>query len=478
MYLDCLRQLAADRDVGPALIADGAAISRAVLWAEVEALAGWLHGQGLRRGDVVGLTVRSEYPHLRAALASMRLGCAHVILPSFESQAYRHALAARAGVRAHLVEDARFASAHASCIVLPTSPPPSPAADLPDVAGDAPCTYFVSSGTTGRPKIIPLSERQLREQALNWRFFGRGDRFWRPTAIEFNNSKRHRLYALAVGACNVFADANGVTLAEIVDRHAITCLDLTVVQARRLVDEVRATGRRLPAGCRLRVSGSMVASDLRSTLQAVVTGELQVGYATSEFGAVSSAGPDQCLGGDSVGVPHPGVDLAVVDAAGRPLPPGQTGRVQLRGPGMATHYLGDAEASAAAFQDGWFIPGDVGWQAPDGQLHLVGRADEMMSLASINIFPSEIESAFAGYPGVVECAAFALKSAHFGDVPVLAVVSDQPVDADRMLRLGRDRLGLRAPRKVFRVESLPRNSGGKVDRVRLRELLERQWRGS
>lgn len=478
MFIDRFRVLAADPPPEPAVIADGVAVSYPRLWAEVEALAGWLQRQGLQAGDTVGLTVRSEYPHLRAALALMRLGCPQLTLPSYESDEYRANLAARADVRFHLVEAAGQALEHLPQRVLPHEAPDALGPDrLPEPDADAPSVYFVSSGTTGRPKLIPLSQRQIFLQALNWQYPPGREVFWRPTPIEYNNSKRQRLYNVVTASINVFADPAGQRLADVVERHRVTRLNLSVVQSRRLMTELRSAGRRLPDYCQLRIGGSAIGPDLRAALRDTVTPNLHLSYATSEFGALSTAGPEHHHDLGNAGRVHPGVDLEIVDEADRPLPAGETGRIRARGPGMATAYFGDDEASARAFRGGWFHPGDMGRIDRDGLLHVVGRADDMMSLASINIFPSEIEAAFAGYPGIVECAAFALPSSHFGDIPLLAVVSDDAVDLAAMQRFGRDLLGLRAPRKVFRVESMPRNAGGKILKDRLREQFEQQRSG-
>lgn len=473
MFIDAFRSLAAHPPAQPAVIADGAELSWPALWSEVEALAGWLHRQGVGPGQTVGLTVRGELAHLRASLALIRLGCVHVILPSYESDEYRRTLAGRARVQRHVTERVELAPRDLPHVVLPRQVPEAPGPDrLPEPDPDAPCVYFVSSGTTGRPKLIPLGQGQLFEQALNWQYPPGREVFWRPTPIEYNNSKRQRLYNVVNGSVNVFADPAGHTLVELVERYGVTRLNLSVVQARRLMHELQGAGRRLPESCQLRIGGSAVSPDLRQALQATVTPHLHVGYATSEFGAISTAGPGHHREPGNAGRIHPGVELEIVDEAGRPLPAGETGRIRARGPGMATAYFGDDEASARAFRDGWFHPGDMGRIDCDGLLQVIGRADDMMSLASINIFPSEIEAAFAGYPGLVECAAFALKSRHFGDVPVLAVVGDPAIDLSEMQRFGRGRLGIRAPRKVLRVESLPRNSGGKLDLQQLRDWVE------
>jgi acyl-CoA synthetase (AMP-forming)/AMP-acid ligase II len=139
---------------------------------------------------------------------------------------------------------------------------------------------------------------------------------------------------------------------------------------------------------------------------------------------------------------------------------------------MAKHYYDDAEATLRAFRDGWFYPGDTAHFAETGELCFDGRGDDMMILASINIFPSEIEAAAEILQGVTECAAFSIRSGEFGDVPMLAVVSGGTTTPEVLLVSMRRTLGVRAPRRVIFVEALPRNAEGKIQRAELRRMFQ------
>ena len=112
----------------------------------------------------------------------------------------------------------------------------------------------------------------------------------------------------------------------------------------------------------------------------------------------------------------------------------------------------------------------MGCLLPDGTLRIAGRGDDMMILGTLNIFPAEIERAAEGFRGVVECAAFPLRSAVHGDIPMLAAVTRDGFDAAALLAECRAKLGLRAPRKVVVVAALPRNAAGKVLRRELAAL--------
>lgn len=196
--------------------------------------------------------------------------------------------------------------------------------------------------------------------------------------------------------------------------------------------------------------------------------ELHVAYATSDFGPIATAGPQHHHGEPNcVGVVHPGIQLQIVNDSGAILPAGERGHIRVKGKGMATGYLDDDEATARAFRDGWFYPGDVGRIGEGGLAYFEGRSDDMMNFASINVFPGEIERVVENFPGVAECAAFAVSSNRFGDIPVVAVVRSGAFDEREIIALARQHLGLRAPRKVLLVDTIPRNSAGKVDRAAL-----------
>jgi long-chain acyl-CoA synthetase len=464
-----------------AVIDEHRPVEYARLWRRVNRLAAYLQDKGLAPGQTVGVSVKTEYRHFLTALALMRLGCIQITLPTFESAQYRQSLASQARVQAQVIELEAHALAGMPAIMPPWETDEDDetfesraSASLPAMDDQGPCIYFVTSGTTGKAKVIPLSQQQLYEQGTNWQYPPGRDIFWRPTPIEYNNSKRQRLYNLVSRSTNVFIDPTGRDMLEIVERHGVTRLNLSVMQSRQLLQALTATARRLPDTCQVRIGGSAVSPDLRTALVRGLTPNLHITYATSEFGSVATAGPGHHTDLTCTGAIHPGVELRIVDDSGNALPRGQIGHIELQGPGMATGYFNDEPASARAFRNGWFRPGDMGYLSAEDLLYVSGRADDMMSLSSINIFPSEIEAAFSHFPGLVECAAFGLKSKNFGDIPILAVVGMEDLDLDAMLRFGRDRLGLRAPRKIFRVPALPRNPGGKILKDPLRVLFEQQ----
>jgi acyl-CoA synthetase (AMP-forming)/AMP-acid ligase II len=186
------------------------------------------------------------------------------------------------------------------------------------------------------------------------------------------------------------------------------------------------------------------------------------------------AGPGQHDEDESVGVPLPGVELQIVNAAGEVVPPGESGMIRLRAPGMATGYLDGGEQTASRFRDNWFWPGDVGRLRSDGSLVVLGRADDMFILNGLNVFPAELERVLESHPDVKVAAASALKSHTHGDIPVAAVelTSGAKVTPLELMTFARERLALRSPRRIVIVEHLPRNSQGKLLRREVARIID------
>jgi acyl-coenzyme A synthetase/AMP-(fatty) acid ligase len=140
---------------------------------------------------------------------------------------------------------------------------------------------------------------------------------------------------------------------------------------------------------------------------------------------------------------------------------------------MVGGYHGNPAATARHFRDGWFYPGDLASLAPDGALCLHGRTDDMMNLNSVKIFPREIERVLEEHPAVKSAAAFAKPSPVHGSIPVAAVELHEAasVAVDELMARTRERLGVRAPRRIIVVPALPRSAAGKIQTHALVALL-------
>lgn len=456
-----LRAHARDRGRTAALVAGDRTIDYAELAAEVDRLAAALAFRGVGPGETVAIALRDEVEHLLATLALLVSGALQVALPSRESAESRARLAARAGATVALVDGDLAAPPGLRRLAF---------ADLRGGAGaqpapadaDAPALLLTGSGTTGEAKLVAFSDRDLARHASR-AFDHVGERTLRPAHVEFNNSKRLRLYALWQGGTTLFVDGSAAPLARQCERLAATRLELGVAHATNLVADAAAGP--LPPALDVRVGGSRMPWTLRRRFLERVSPNLHVSYGTTETSVVSLALPGEHDARESVGRPQPGVEVEVIDASGGRVPPYTAGSIRLRGPGMAHGYVGDAAATARCFVGGWFEPGDSVSIGADGALVVHGRSDDMMIMNGVNIFPLEIERVLESHPAVGAAAALPLASSAHGQIPVAAVElrpGSGTCTAGDLLRFARQSLGLRAPRRVLVLDALPRNAAGKI----------------
>jgi malonyl-CoA/methylmalonyl-CoA synthetase len=167
----------------------------------------------------------------------------------------------------------------------------------------------------------------------------------------------------------------------------------------------------------------------------------------------------------TVGYPLPGVSVAVRDSSGSPAAAGAVGEVWVRGPTVFPGYWRNSEATAASFRDGWFRTGDLGEFDATGCLTLRGRATELIISGGFNIYPREIEELLLEQEGVREAAVVGAPDERRGEVPVAFVVADAGVDVDRLReRCLQGLASFKAPRAIVRVDTLPRNAMGKLQK--------------
>jgi len=198
--------------------------------------------------------------------------------------------------------------------------------------------------------------------------------------------------------------------------------------------------------------------------RAQLGGNIQHAYGAAELGYVAGASVDLLENQPgAVGFVAPGIEVQAVDAEHRPLAPGGEGLLRIRSATCVDAYLGDPEASALAFRDGWFYPGDVGAVTERGLVSVSGRSGEMINAGGVKASPRDIENVVLQNPDVAEAAAFAMNNPATGvDEIWVAIVQKKPIIMEAMHRHCLDKLGQRAPRSILIAEKLPRNERGKV----------------
>ena len=463
--IDRLERHARERPDAPAFASPGRVASYREFHACVGACAAWLRSQGVKPGERVGLSINDDLTHFVVAIGLASLSAAHATLATHEPAAPRSRLAARIGVRRVIATDPAHALPGLELVALDpdraaswSTRAPAPL-ERPDPA--ALFTYFTTSGTTGEAKIIPILHGRYVEQAPR----GPKGPGLALSPLEHHFVKRLALYAILGGHAAVFrrdAEVPAVRLCEAYGVHNMMCM---TAQVGDVMAEAAQHGK-LPPSTAVLLAGARAPASLRRRLLESACHAVAVTYSMQECGSIARAverGVDQAT--ETVGRPHPGVEIEIVDADGRRVKAGDTGEVRVRVPGMATGYVDDASATARHFRDGWFQPGDLASFTSDGALMVYGRADDVMTMNGMKVAPAEIERVLERHPAVKAVVAFPLPSGIHGEIPVAAIelVDGGHADEQELQRYARDALGGRAPRRVMIVKSLPVTPQGKVD---------------
>ena len=358
-----------------------------------------------------------------------------------------------------------------------------------DRAPDDVASLFYTSGTTGRPKGVMQTHRNLL--AMTACYFTDVDDILPGDAMVYAAPMSHGagLYNYAQvlrGGRHVVPLTGGFEPQELV-QLAASVGQLTLFAAptmvHRLVDHVQATGADV-SGFKTIIygGGPMYADDLRHALATMGNRFAQIygqGESPMTITALSRAQladrnhPRWVERMVSVGVAQSLVQVRVVDAAGQPVPAGETGEVVVRGDTVMPGYWNNPEATAQTLRDGWLYTGDMGSLDGDGFLTLKDRSKDVIISGGSNIYPREVEEVLLQHPHVREVAVVGQRDAEWGEVVIAFLVAGEggPVEDAALETLCLEHIArFKRPKEYRWVEALPKNSYGKVLKTELRKV--------
>jgi len=483
----------------PAILFAGQETSYAALAADVRLAIRRLAALGVRRGEVVAFLGFNHPGQLVLLFACARIGA--ILLPlNWRLAAPEHArVLADASPRAVIVEAAFLAHAESLRAALPeahwlaldgATPGWSAWQDVDAAAAlavrsdedaeSAPVLLCYTSGSTGVPKGVVLTQRALLYNALNsshMHDLTAADRVLTTLPLfHVGGINIQTLPALHAGATvELHAKFDPAATFDAIEGRRITLTVLVPAQLTAMMEHPRWQRADL-SSLRVISTGSTIVSE--SFVRRVHERGLRLiqVYGSTETSPIATylrAGDADRKAG-SAGLPALHCEVRVVDADGSDLPPGGDGEILVRGANVMRDYWNVPEQTARALRGGWYHSGDFGHFDPEGYLYVVARKNDMIISGGENIYPAEIEGVLLECPAIAEASVVGRPDERWGEA-VVAVVALKPgaaISEAEVLALFAGRIArYKQPREVRFVAALPRTAIGKVNRSELRAAI-------
>lgn len=449
-------------------------------FAELEArsnrLARLFEARGLGMGDRLCVYLRNRSEFIDLYLACLKLGVIFVpVNILYRERELSHIIS---DVEPHAIVVADDLSV--SCPVWKIEELTGAASDFDssrpvrDIQGDTPALIIYTSGTTGAAKGAVLTHNNLAANTLAFLTL------WQITASDRFLLSLPLFHVHGLGFGVHFWLASGC-LMRLLERLDPVTADQTFLDFRptlffgvptiyvRLNQMLPDVAAEIGRTMRLFVSGSApLSSQILEEFRALFGHTILERYGMSET-LINMSNPyvgERRPG--SVGLPVAGVSIRLLDTEDGPVKDGEVGQVYVRGANVFKEYWRNPEATAKAFNHGYFRTGDLGMRSPDGYYELRGRTSDLIISGGYNIYPREIEEFLQLQPEIAEAAVVGAPDPVWGEVPVAYVVSAEPFDpADIQLRCKASLASFKMPRNIYVVEQLPRNAMGKVAKKEL-----------
>jgi acyl-CoA synthetase (AMP-forming)/AMP-acid ligase II len=475
-------------------------LSYGQLWTLVRRAHENFRAYGLKRTDVVAISLRNSPDTATIILALITYCRVAPLNPGYTlrevvfalrdleavaliaSPEQTDALGAAEQLGVRIIRLAAASGSASSCVDKLPERRPDDLSDANLVKPDDVALLLHTSGTTSRPKLVPLTHRNLclSSQAVAEVLQLRsGDRCLSIMPMfHIHGLVAGLLASIAAGACTVCAPGfQATSFFSWLHSSRATWYTGVPTMHQAILARVRHNSHIL-ARHRLRVirsSSSPLYPAVWQQLETVFGVQVLNSYGMTEAAhQIASVRIRKASGlRSSVGMSS-GPEMAIRDANGRILATGERGEVVLRGQQIMSAYLEPAEANEAAFHDGWFCTGDEGWMDADGVLTLTGRLKEMINSGGEKISPYEVEDVLLMHPAVAEAVAFAAPHAMLGEQVIAAVVvrDGQRVLERELLKIASRRLArCKLPKQVLFVDDIPRGATGKLQRIGLADRL-------
>ena len=471
--------------------------------ARVNQLANGLLSLGVGKGDGVALSVGNRIEHLEIVFATAKIGALAIPLDvKWKALELASVVAALEPRFIMLQEDcvAEFEKAKTlknlnsvESISLSSDLNYSgllhgQSTDEPGVHVDEddPFAVLLTSGTTGFPKGCLATQRTFVFHCVNnaiEKGLGAHDKAILSSPIYFNAGRSFTLGIIYFGGTMILHERfDAEEVLKTIEREKVTYVGAVPTMCERMLHVLESTKYDTSTLRCLAITGGKVHPAVLEALKQKITRNIYRTYASTDSGQMAISKPaDMDAKPDAAGRPVWCVDLRIVDDHGNPAKVGDVGEIICQSP-LATHgYYKNPEATNGAFLNGWFYTGDLGYFDEEGFLFVVGRKKDMVKSGGISIYPLEIESVIYSHPAILEAAVIGVPDAEWGEAAkaIVVVKPDANILAEELLGFCKERLSAyKVPKSVEFRASLPHTEVGKVNKVKLKELILAETRAT
>ena len=462
------------------------ALTYGELGSQVAALAEQLEQIGLGRGDRIAMALPNGLEVVALFLATSTVGTAAPLNPAYTRDEFKFYLD-DTGARALIVpprgsDEARAAAGENLLIIeadviggrirLSASGNQTNDREGESELEDDIALILHTSGTTSRPKRVPLTHANLATSARNV-----AETYQlKPDDVSLCVMPLFHVHGLVASTLATFFSGgtvvvpskfNPLSFWSVAKQYGATWYSAVPTIHQVLLS--RAKGKR-PGGSNqlrfIRSCSAALAPQMMTDMEKTFGVPVLEAYGMTEAAhqMASNPLPPATRKPGSVGQ-GTAVDIAILDNEGRELASGNTGEVSIKGRNVFGGYEGNAEANAESFSRGWFRTGDQGYLDQDGYLTLVGRIKELINRGGEKISPREIDEALLTHPAIAEAVCFGIPDRVYGEEVAAAVVLKKSTTVKDLIAHCRVSLAdFKCPKKIYIVESIPRTATGKIQR--------------
>lgn len=352
-----------------------------------------------------------------------------------------------------------------------------------EASPDDTAVILYTSGTTGQPKGVMLTHRNLYSNAAAAASLAPPDEpagttlGVLPLAHIYGFTTANVLY-LRGSAIVVMPRFDTQAVFKAIQDHRVTRFSAVPAMIYAMVNDPAADDYDLSSLESVGSGSAPLPVTMIHAFKERFGADIYEGYGLSEAApTVSAHRQGEPIKPGSVGRAFPGVELRIADPAGEPLPVGEVGELLVRGENVTPGYFRNDEATREALRDGWLHTGDMAQLDEDGYLYIVDRKKDLILRGGFNIYPRDLEETISRHAGVAEVAVVGVPSDAMGEEVVAVVVAKEGATLTEEALIGycQEQLAkYKTPRAVVFLDALPRNGVGKILKKALRDEAQRR----